>query len=127
MHAAGTDRDSAYITNAVEHFKREPRGKIRLQKKPTSREVKACLPWLESEIKAVSPLLIVCLGATAAQALLGKEFRVTQQRGKINETPSYPPILATVHPSSILRAPDDGTRDQEKQLFVDDLKRSPLS
>ncbi|MBB6143934.1 DNA polymerase [Silvibacterium bohemicum] len=122
MEAAGIDRKAAYVTNAVKHFKWEPRGKRRIHKKPSMREIAACRPWLDAEVEAVSPKLIVCLGATAAQALLGSSFRVTQERGTIKKVEGYPPILATVHPSSILRAPDDETRKKETELFIADLK-----
>jgi len=121
MEEAGIDRSAAYVTNAVKHFKWEPRGKRRIHKKPTMREVAACRPWLNAEIEAVGPKLIVCLGATAAQSLLGSSFRVTQDRGRIFEAEGYPPIMATVHPSSILRAQTDEDRERERSLFVADL------
>jgi uracil-DNA glycosylase family protein len=124
MEEAGIDRDEAYVTNAVKHFKWEPRGKLRLHKKPSAHEVAACRPWLDVEIEAVSPKLIVCLGATAAQSLLGSSFRVTQQRGRLIHVSGYPPILATVHPSSILRARDEESRKRERELFVSDLKNA---
>ena len=113
LAAAGIDRQSVYVTNAVKHFKWEPRGKRRIHQKPNAREVRACRPWLDAEIRAVRPRAVVCLGATAAQALLGKEFRVTQRRGELLATPLAPIVLATVHPSSILRAPDDVARRTE--------------
>lgn len=121
MEQAGIDRDAVYVTNAVKHFKWELRGKRRLHKKPSLQEVSACRPWLEAEIVAVHPQLIVCLGATAAQTLLGPHFRVTRSRGELQNIPGHPPILATVHPSSILRARTGEDREKEKQLFVDDL------
>ncbi len=121
MKEAGIDRDAAYVTNAVKHFKWEPRGKRRLHKKPSLGEIRACHPWLDAEIEAVHPRLIVCLGATAAQALLGPAFHVSQDRGKTIGIPGYPPIVATVHPSSILRAGSDEDREKQKQQFVDDL------
>jgi uracil-DNA glycosylase len=121
---AGIDRDEVYVTNAVKHFKWEPSGKRRLHKKPNSREIAACRPWLEAEIQVVEPDLIVCLGATAAQTLLGRQFRVTQQRGEIVEGPAGRKAMATVHPSSILRAPDDQTRRQETERFIADLRRA---
>lgn len=124
MEAAGIDRKAAYVTNAVKHFKWEPRGKLRIHKKPSTHEIAACRPWLDAEIEAVHPKLIVCLGATAAQALLGSTFRVTQSRGRAIELPGYPPIIATVHPSSILRAPDDEARTREREIFVADLKKA---
>jgi uracil-DNA glycosylase family protein len=120
---AGIDRTQTYVTNVVKHFKWEPRGKRRIHKKPNVGEIKACRPWLEAEISLVKPKVIVCLGATAAQALLGPQFKVTKQRGRFIESTLAPYILATVHPSSILRAPDDETRHDEKRKFVDDLKR----
>jgi len=120
---AGIDRKQTYVTNVVKHFKWEPRGKRRIHKKPNAREISACRPWLEAEIDLVKPKIIVCLGATAAQALLGPKFRVSKQRGQFIESDLAPYILATVHPSSILRAPDDETRHAAKRRFVDDLKK----
>jgi uracil-DNA glycosylase len=120
---AGIDRRKTYVTNVVKHFKWEPRGKRRIHKKPNAREISACRPWLEAEINLVKPNVIVCLGATAAQALLGSKFKVSKQRGKFIESTLAPYIMATVHPSSILRAPDDETRRVEKRRFIDDLKR----
>jgi uracil-DNA glycosylase len=120
---AGIDRSQTYVTNVVKHFKWEPRGKRRIHKKPNAREVTACRPWLEAEISLVKPQVIVCLGATAAQALLGPKFRVSKQRGQFIESTLAPYILATVHPSSILRAPDDETRRDERRQFVNDLKK----
>ncbi len=119
---AGIDRAQTYITNIVKHFKWEPRGKRRIHKKPNAGEIAACRPWLEAEIGLVKPIVIVCLGATAAQALLGPKFKVTRQRGQFIESALAPYIMATVHPSSILRAPDDETRRDEKRKFIDDLK-----
>ena len=121
MEEAGIDRNAAYVTNAVKHFKWEPRGKRRIHKKPTMREAAACRPWLDAEIEAVGPGLIVCLGATAAQSLLGSSFRVTQDRGKTMTVAGYPPIIATIHPSVILRAQTDDDRERERRLFVADL------
>jgi DNA polymerase len=120
---AGIDRSQTYVTNVVKHFKWEPRGKRRIHKKPNAGEITACRPWLEAEIGLVKPKVIVCLGATAAQALLGSKFRVSKQRGQFIESTLAPYIMATVHPSSILRAPDDETRHVEKRRFIDDLKR----
>ena len=120
---AGIDRTQTYVTNVVKHFKWEPRGKRRIHKKPNVKEIDACRPWLEAEIGLVKPKVIVCLGATAAQALLGPKFKVSKQRGQFIESPLAPYVLATVHPSSILRAPDDETRHLEKRRFVDDLKK----
>jgi uracil-DNA glycosylase len=119
--AAGIDRSEVYVTNAVKHFKWEPRGKIRLHKKPNSLEIAACRPWLEAEIAVVHPHLIVCLGATAAQDLLGPKFRLTKHRGEIFPT-AHGPVLATVHPSAILRMPDPAEREAETAGFVADLK-----
>jgi uracil-DNA glycosylase len=121
LDEAGIDRNLVYVSNAVKHFKWEPRGKRRIHKKPNAMEIAACRPWLDSEIEAVHPEVIVCLGATAAQALLGKQFRVTKSRGEIIESEGKT-ILATVHPSSILRAPDDEARRMEREKFVDDLR-----
>lgn len=120
---AGIDRKQTYVTNVVKHFKWEPRGKRRIHKKPNAVEINACRPWLEAEIALVKPQVIVALGATAAQALLGPKFLVTKQRGKFLESTLAPYIMATVHPSSILRAPDDETRRLEYRHFVDDLKK----
>jgi len=123
LEEAGIDRSKTYVTNAVKHFKWEPRGKRRIHKKPNAVETAACRPWLDAEIAALKPQVIVCLGATAAQALLGRGFRVTQQRGELMKCSLAPFILATVHPSSILRAPDDETRQSEMQRFIEDLKQ----
>jgi uracil-DNA glycosylase len=123
LAAAGIDRAQTYVTNIVKHFKWEPRGKRRIHKKPNSSEITACRPWLEAEIALVKPKVIVCLGATAAQALLGPKFRVSTQRGQFIESTLAPYIIATVHPSSILRAPDDESRHLEKRRFIDDLKK----
>lgn len=120
---AGIDRKKVYVTNVVKHFKWEPRGKRRIHKKPSAGEISACLPWLDAEIASVKPTVIVCMGATAAQALLGKTFRVTVQRGEFIESPFAPYVMATVHPSSILRAPDEETRHSEEQKFITDLKQ----
>jgi uracil-DNA glycosylase family protein len=121
LEKAGIDRSTVYVTNAVKHFKWEPRGKRRIHKKPNAMEIAACRPWLDAEIEAVRPEVIVCLGATAAQALLGKQFRVTKSRGEIIEAEGKT-MLATVHPSSILRAPDDEARRLEREKFVQDLR-----
>jgi uracil-DNA glycosylase len=121
LEAAGIDRDDVYVTNAVKHFKWEPRGKRRIHKKPNGMQIAACRPWFDEEVKAVSPKVIVCLGATAAQALLGPKFRVTQDRGRVISTGDVP-IIATVHPSSILRATDDESRHAEMARFIDDLR-----
>jgi len=123
LEEAGVDRSKTYVTNAVKHFKWEPRGKRRIHKKPNTVEIAACRQWLDAEIAALKPKVIVCLGATAAQALLGRDFRVTQHRGEFIKSPFAPYVTATVHPSSILRAPDDDTRHQEMRRFVEDLKK----
>ena len=122
--AAGLERGDLFITNAVKHFKWEPRGKRRIHKKPNTAEIAACRPWPEAEIAAVQPKIIVCLGATAAQSLLGRAFRVTQQRGHLLKSKLAPFIMATLHPSSILRAPDEETRHAEMQRFIEDLKKA---
>jgi uracil-DNA glycosylase len=119
---AGIDREQTYVTNAVKHFKWEPRGKRRIHKKPNALEIAACRPWLDVEIELVKPDIVVCLGATAAQALLGKDFRVTRQRGQLLPFAARQQVLATVHPSSILRAADEATRHREFELFVKDLR-----
>jgi DNA polymerase len=122
LEEAGIDRKQVYVTNTVKHFKWEPRGKRRIHKKPNSREIAACRPWLEAELRAVDPGLLVCLGATAAQAILGPAFRVTRDRGKVVKSDVAPRVLATVHPSSLLRQPDEESREREYKLFVADLR-----
>ncbi|HYD43451.1 MAG TPA: UdgX family uracil-DNA binding protein [Anaeromyxobacter sp.] len=119
---AGIDRRRTYVTNAVKHFKWEPRGKKRIHQKPTAGEIHACSPWLVAELAVVQPRALLCLGATAAQALLGRAFRVTARRGELLTTPWAPLTMATVHPSSILRAPDAQTRRAELARFVEDLR-----
>ena len=123
LEEAGIDRAAVYVTNVVKHFKWEPRGKRRIHKRPSANEIAACRPWLDTEIAIVKPRVLVCLGATAAQALLGRQFRVTVRRGELIPSPLAPVVLATVHPSSILRAPDDDTRRLEMERFVDDLRK----
>jgi uracil-DNA glycosylase len=123
LEEAGIDRSQTYVTNVVKHFKWEPRGKRRIHAKPNAAEIAACRPWLEAEISLIRPEIIVCLGATAAQALLGKQFRVSRQRGEFVKSSLAPRVMATVHPSSILRAPDDEARRVERQRFIDDLKK----
>jgi DNA polymerase len=123
MKEAGIDRSRAYVTNAVKHFKWVPRGTRRIHSKPSSMEIAACFPWLEAEIAAVKPRVVVALGATAAQALFGKAFRVTKERGRLIPSRFAPYALATVHPSSLLRAPDEESRHREMRLFVEDLKK----
>jgi DNA polymerase len=124
LEEAEIDTKQVYITNAVKHFKWEPRGKIRLHKKPSLTEVRACKPWLEAEIDAVDPRLIVCLGATAAQSLLGPKFRVMQSRGEPQQSDHLPPVIATVHPASILRARTDEDRRTQTAEFIRDLHSS---
>jgi DNA polymerase len=119
---SGIDRRRVYVTNVVKHFKWEPRGKRRIHTKPSAAEITACRPWLDAEIALVQPRVLVCLGATAAQALLGRQFRVSRERGQFVASPLAPRVLATVHPSAILRSPDDATRRREKQRFIDDLR-----
>jgi len=127
LEEAGIDRKLVYVTNVVKHFKWTARGKRRLHEKPNAREIAACKPWLLAEVQVIHPDVLVCLGATAAQALLGRSFKVTQMRGQILQHELAPAVMATVHPSSILRAPDDETRHREMELFVRDLRRiAPL-
>jgi uracil-DNA glycosylase family protein len=121
LQEAGVDRNTVYITNAVKHFKWEPRGKRRLHKTPAQREIEACRQWLEGEIRAIQPRVIACLGATAARALLGREFRVTRQRGKFVESPHARFVFATFHPSAILRARDEESREAAFAGLVADL------
>jgi len=121
LEQAGIDRRRAYITNAVKHFKWEPRGKRRIHAKPNSSEIGACRPWLEAELEVVQPRAVVCLGATAAQTLLGRSFKVTTQRGTFVDSPLAPIVSATVHPSSILREPDPAARHAAMKAFVKDL------
>ena len=123
LEAAGIDRSRCYVTNAVKHFKWIPRGTRRIHSKPGSMEIAACFPWLEAEIAAVKPRIIVALGATAAQALFGKAFRVTRDRGRLIPSRWAPYALATVHPSALLRAPDEETRHRETTRFIEDLKK----
>jgi uracil-DNA glycosylase family protein len=123
LAAAGIDRQEVYVTNIVKHFKWEPRGKRRLHKKPNTLEISACRPWLEAEIRVIKPQVVVLLGATAAQGILGNQFRVTRQRGQWLQSKIAPLVMATVHPSSILRAPDDDSRHAEMLKFVADLKK----
>lgn len=119
---AGIDRARTYVTNVVKHFKWTPRGKRRMHSKPNAMEIRACRPWLDAEIEAVKPKVLMCLGATAARALLGADFSVTQGRGKLVPSNIAPRVMATVHPSSILRARDED-RKAETAKFVKDLKK----
>ncbi len=122
LEAAGVDPGVTYITNVVKHFNWRPQGRRRIHQKPTHGDIEACLPWLEAEVETVHPELLVCLGATAAQALLGSDFRVTQHRGEIAPTSLGLPALVTVHPSSILRTPPDLSREEAMGAFVNDLR-----
>jgi uracil-DNA glycosylase len=123
LKEAGIAREKTYITNAVKHFKWEPRGKRRIHKKPDLSEIAACRRWLDAEIAALQPEVIVCLGATAAQTLLGRDFRVTRDRGRLMKSSLAPFIMATIHPSSILRAPGEESRHAEIEHLVEDLKK----
>jgi len=123
LAAAGIDRAAVYLTNAVKHFKWEPKGKRRLHKKPTQREIWACKPWLEAELACLKPAAVVCLGATAATSLLGNKVRVTQRRGQLLAAEIAPIVMVTVHPASLLRAPTPEERAQARKDFVRDLKR----
>ena len=120
---AGIDRSKVYVTNVVKHFKWEPRGKRRIHKKPNAAEITACRPWLEAEVHVIKPHGIICLGSTAAQAVIGPKFRVSIQRAQFVPSNLAPFVTATVHPSSILRAPTDDARHEEMRRFTDDLKK----
>jgi uracil-DNA glycosylase family protein len=123
LEEAGIDRRKVYVTNVVKHFKFTRRGKRRIHKKPGAEEIAACYPWLRAELDLVKPKALVALGATAAQALIGRTYRVSVQRGQFVQSDLAPLVTATVHPSSILRAPDDETRHEELRRFVADLKK----
>jgi uracil-DNA glycosylase len=123
LESAGIDRSLVYVTNVVKHFKWTARGKRRLHQKPDREEVSACLPWFEAEVAVIKPRVVVCLGATASQALLGSGFRVTRQRGQVMPSTLGAPVMATVHPSSILRAPDDESRRLAMDSFIADLRQ----
>ncbi len=125
MEEAGIDDTEVYLTNVVKHFKWSPaeRGKRRIHKKPRYSEIHACRPWLDAELRVVQPQVLVCLGATAAQSLLGRDFSVSRQRGQLIKSPLAPAVTATVHPSSILRAPDGESRRAQMRALVDDLKK----
>jgi DNA polymerase len=120
---AGIDRSLVYVTNSVKHFKFEERGKRRLHKKPNGPEIRACRPWLEAEINLIQPQILVCLGATAAQSIFGASYRLTKERGKFVRNSWAPHVTSTVHPSAILRAPDEAQRHLEYEQFVADLKK----
>ena len=122
LEEAGIDRSQVYVTNTVKHFKWELRGKRRIHQKPNAREIAACRPWLEAELRIVKPNLVVAMGATAAQAIFGPGFRVTRERGKVLSSKLAPRVLATVHPSSLLRQPDEESREREYKHFVADLR-----
>jgi len=122
LEESDIDRRKVYVTNTVKHFRWEPRGKLRIHKKPSMKEIHACRPWLEAELEAVRPELIVCLGATAAQSLLGSGFKITKSHGKVQQAEGLPPIIATLHPSAILRARTDEDRERDTRIFLDDLR-----
>jgi uracil-DNA glycosylase len=122
LEAAGIDRADAYVTNVVKHFKFEERGRRRIHQTPKRFEIEACTPWLEEELKVVKPEALVLLGATAAKALLGSSFRVTRHRGELLDSELAPLVTATIHPSAILRAPDDDARQEERESFAEDLR-----
>lgn len=122
LEEAGINRAEVYVTNAVKHFKWEPRGKRRIHQKPSARDIAACRPWLEAELRLVEPKLVVVLGSTAAQTIFGPSFRVTKQRGKLLSAPLASRVVATVHPSSLLRQPDEASREREYKHFVADLR-----
>jgi DNA polymerase len=124
LEEAGIDRRKVYVTNTVKHFKWEPRGKFRLHKKPSVKEIHACRPWLEAELEVVKPKLIVCLGAVASQSLLGSSLKITKVHGEVHQVEGLPPVIATLHPSAILRARTDKDRHRQKQMLVDDLSRA---
>jgi uracil-DNA glycosylase family protein len=125
LHEAEIDRNQVYVTNTVKHFRWEPRGKLRIHKKPSMKQIHACRPWLDAELETVRPQLIVCLGATAAQALLGTDFRITQSHGEVQHLIGLPPIIATLHPSAILRARTEEDRERDTNILLSDLRRIP--
>ena len=124
LEEAGIDRRHVYVTNTVKHFKWEPRGKLRIHKKPSMKEIHACRPWLEAELETVEPKLIVCLGAVASQSLLGSSFKITKVHGKVQQSEGLPPIIATLHPSAILRARTEEDRHRQRHTLVDDLSKA---
>ena len=124
LQEAEIDRRKVYVTNTVKHFKWEPRGKLRIHKKPSMKEVRACRPWLEAELEVVRPALVVCLGAVAAQSLLGSGFKITQSHGQLQHREGFPPIIATIHPSAILRARTPEDRDRDTNVLLDDLRHA---
>jgi uracil-DNA glycosylase len=123
LEEADIDRRKVYVTNTVKHFKWEPRGKLRIHKKPSMKEIHACRPWLKAELETVRPKLIVCLGAVASQSLLGSGFKITQSHGQVQQAEGFPPIIATLHPSAILRAQTDEDRHRQMKTLVDDLRQ----
>jgi uracil-DNA glycosylase len=123
LEEANIDRQKVYVTNTVKHFRWEPRGKLRIHKKPSMKQIHACRPWLDAELEAVRPELIVCLGAVAAHSLLGSAFKITQSHGEVREVEGLPPIIATLHPSAVLRARTDEDRERDTKIFVNDLRR----
>jgi len=123
LHDAHIDDRDVFVTNAVKHFKFEERGKRRIHKKPSSSEVAACMPWLQAEIELIKPRVIVCLGATAAQSILGRSYRLTKEHGKFVSHPWAPSVTATIHPSAVLRAPDSAQRREAYRQLVDDLTK----
>lgn len=124
LREARIGRKDVYVTNAVKHFKWEPRGNRRLHKKPSARELKACRPWLDAELDVIKPDVVVCLGATAAQQLFGRDFRITKQRGEWLKSEACESTIATWHPSAVLRVPDESARDQMREQLVADLKKA---
>jgi DNA polymerase len=122
LEEAGIERSEVYVTNTVKHFKWEPRGKLRIHKKPSVTEIRACRPWLEAELQTIRPKLIVCLGAVASQSLLGTKFKVTSSHGKPQEVEGFPPIIATLHPSAILRARTEEDRRSQMKTLIQDLR-----
>jgi uracil-DNA glycosylase family protein len=122
LKEAGIERSQVYVTNTVKHFKWEPRGKLRIHKKPNLTEIRACRPWLNAELEMIKPNLVVCLGAVAAQSLLGSSFKITKAHGELQKVEGLPPIIATLHPSAILRACTEQDRQTEIKTLIDDLR-----
>jgi DNA polymerase len=124
LEEAGIDRSDVYVTNTVKHFKWEPRGQLRIHKKPSMKEIHACRPWLEAELETVKPTLIVCLGAVASQSLLGSSLKITKIHGEVQQSEGLPPVIATLHPSAILRARTEEDRHRQRHMLVEDLSRA---
>ena len=124
LEDAGIDRRDVYVTNTVKHFKWEPRGKLRIHKNPSTKEIHACRPWLDAELETVKPKLVVCLGAVASQSLLGSSLKITKVHGEVQRVEGLPPVIATLHPSAILRARTDEDRHHQRQTLLDDLMRA---